>query len=371
MAGSVSGSSVRPARSVFRTLAWRAFYVLDGLLVVLFALAYANGYLPFDVLWWLELIAIGLPYLAAALVPAALVAALGRQWRLAGLHALLLLAFLLRTGALGRLLYHEAPHPDDLVVLTFNVPEELGDPESMAAVVGAVEPHVICLQEAAVVYYPATQTVTTKSHIEVVLDSLGYHAPQVEAEGPYYTPQPLLSRIPVGRVTSTQFQYQPDALDKTYVTRAELVWLGRPFVLYNIHLRSFGSRKPWNVTRRAATEPRLWRSFLRQYREAFQERAWEAQQIRAMLDREEHPVLVCGDFNSTPYNRAYHHLAAGRRDAFRKAGSGWGMTYHRRLPFARIDFLLASPAWAFVSAHTVPAHLSDHLPVAVRLRWRE
>jgi endonuclease/exonuclease/phosphatase (EEP) superfamily protein YafD len=142
-------------------------------------------------------------------------------------------------------------------------------------------------------------------------------------------------------------------------------------VVFNVHLQSFGERKPWRDPGASVLDPTFWISYLLQYRLAFEARAWETRQLRALMDRETVPVLLCGDFNSTPHSRVYRHLAAGRQDAFREAGTGWGMSYHRRLPLVRIDYVLASEEWEPVSARTVPAGLSDHLPVLVRLRWRD
>ncbi len=95
------------------------------------------------------------------------------------------------------------------------------------------------------------------------------------------------------------------------------------------------------------------------------------EQIRAMLAQETLPLIVSGDFNSTPHNWVYYGLADGLVDAFRVAGRGWGATYHADFPVARIDHVLVSRAWKVVQAHVSKAPYSDHLPLVVRLRWRE
>ena len=360
--------SRRPRRA--RTIAWAAFYLLDGLLVLLFALGYVNAYLPFDTLWWAELVAIGLPYLALLLAPAALVAALGRRWLLLGLHGTLLLLFGARLATPARLAPGPAPGPTDLTILTFNVPPGRVHPEGMRALLRDVDPEVVCLQEAGVAYYVSSPPfVRAQPYLQEVIDSTAYRSDRPQGRGDFYTPQPFFSRIPVDSVFKIVFRHEHDPKVITYVSRAELRWQGRPFVLYNLHLNSFGNEKPWHEE--ALLDPRLWRAYLHRYREAFRIRAWEVEQIQALLARETTPVVVCGDFNSTPFNRAYERLAAGRTDAFRAAGHGWGMTYHSRLPFARIDFVLVDPRWEVVSARGVPVHLSDHRPLVARLRWRE
>ena len=90
-----------------------------------------------------------------------------------------------------------------------------------------------------------------------------------------------------------------------------------------------------------------------------------------MMDRETLPILVCGDFNSTPHGWVYHHLAAGLTDVFGRIGRGWGNTYHTRRPFVRIDYVLVSPDWQPLVAEVLDADLSDHRPLLVRLRWQD
>src|SRR5690625_5969033 len=81
-----------------------------------------------------------------------------------------------------------------------------------------------------------------------------------------------------------------------------------------------------------------------------------------MIEAEDVPVIIAGDLNSTPNNLVYRRLADGRQDVFRRAGRGWGMTYHNRLPVVRIDFILVGPEWDVVDAYVPRVWLSDHRP---------
>ena len=154
-----------------------------------------------------------------------------------------------------------------------------------------------------------------------------------------------------------------------YFVRTRFRWQGRDAVLYNLHMRSFGSRKPWKDDV-ALLRPATLVSYLQQFRQAYMDRAWEAEQLHAMMREEELPMLVVGDFNSTPHSWVYRRMSDGMQDAFLTAGRGWGATYHTHLPVTRIDFILASPEWEVVSAHVPAVALSDHRPVVARLRWR-
>ena len=370
----------KPVRRFFRIVLLGA----DALLVVLFLVGYVARYVHPRHTWWAELVAVGLPYLSAGIVVAALAAAGARRWRLLGGHLVLVVLVAVRFA--GPLTVSEPePRPGDLTLMTFNVPRWGYDlqqkTQNLEALVARAQPDLISLQEAPVRYAPRrTRPREEAAYLEGLIDSMGYQVAAVA--GPSFrTELPVLSRFPLegqqnlvrrpGALLSAPVvdQELPRSLQ---IVRVLFEWQGREAVLYNLHLRSFGAKKPW---REAEREPPLswsfWEQYLRQYREAYQVRAWEVEQVRALIDKETRPVLVTGDFNSTPHSWVYRQLADGMQDAFHVAGSGWGATYHTRLPFARIDFVLASPEWEVVSAEVPDVWLSDHLPVLARLRWRD
>ena len=111
--------------------------------------------------------------------------------------------------------------------------------------------------------------------------------------------------------------------------------------------------------------------YFRQYRAAYRVRAREIDGIVTMIDKETLPVILCGDLNSTPNNRVYRTLSGRLRDAFAEAGEGWGMTYHARLPAVRIDYVFVSEEWEVAAARVQEANLSDHLPLLVKVRFRD
>lgn len=356
---------------------WFLFALLDGFLVALFVAGFAAWYVHSPTsLWWIELVATGLGYLAIPVAGAAIILAIGRRWIWFGAHILLLLLFLIRNEPHVRFLNHSEAEDDDLTFLSYNVPRWWGHDldtkaRGMKALVDEVQPDVIGLQEALIAFYPDEPNIRTTSYVSVLIDSLGYHTLKPRAEGATYTPQPVFSKIPLLEKTQTNLDVEPDDVLSTRVTRTVLSWQGRQFALYNLHMHSFGERKPWTEDAMSALDPRFWVSFARQYRTAFRIRASEVVRIREMIDKEELPVLICGDINSTPNNWVYAHLSRGMQDAFRQSGQGWGMTYHSRLPLVRIDYLFASPEWEIVSARVLDAELSDHLPLLVTLRWKE
>jgi endonuclease/exonuclease/phosphatase family metal-dependent hydrolase len=78
-----------------------------------------------------------------------------------------------------------------------------------------------------------------------------------------------------------------------------------------------------------------------------------------------YPVIVCGDFNETPYSYLYGRLSKRLMNSFEKAGKGFGFTF-RNLPyFIRIDNLFFDPDKIGLTHFETDrsANFSDHRPL--------
>ncbi|MGA7306599.1 MAG: endonuclease/exonuclease/phosphatase family protein, partial [Rhodothermales bacterium] len=219
---------------------------------------------------------------------------------------------------------------------------------------------------------------TREEKFRVLMDSLDYHTGTVPESSGQMLPawhDPVLVRIPIVDQRQIEFEYPADPLEEPLrFVRTELTWRGRKLVHYNIHLRTYGTSKPWRSLRgRPPFSPTTIVKYLGEIRAGFIRRAWEARKIRAMIERETSPVIVSGDFNCTSNNWAYRHLAVGLQDAWLTSGTGWGATYYSAFPIWRIDFILASRELEPVSVNVVPisADVSDHRAVTARIRWRD
>ncbi|HMB93270.1 MAG TPA: endonuclease/exonuclease/phosphatase family protein [Rhodothermales bacterium] len=356
---------------MIRRLSLSLLLLLDGLLLVLFVVGYASRYVPSRFFWWAEVVATGLPYLSMVLVVVTITVALMQRWRLLAVHVVLLVLALLRFASFGG---GAEPQPDDLVLLTFNTSkgggaqaEEQG--HAITKLVRIEDPDIVALQESSVEFHPTGRRIRPIVPIRALIDSLGYHiiGPDGEREA-VYTKQPVLAEVEL--VEQTQRLLHEDNMG-TGVVRTHFRWKGREAVHYNLHLHSFGYTKPWEDAGRNIYSFSFWKRYLLQYRDAYLDRAAEMRKVQAMLAEETLPVIVSGDFNSTPHNHAFYGIAQGLQDAFKVAGQGWGATYRADRPFARIDHVLASNEWEVVSAHVTKADHSDHRALIVRLRWAE
>ena len=350
--------------------------LLDAGLLILFLVGYLARYGHPSYAWWAELIAIALPFLSVLLIGATILVALARRWKLLAVHLVLIVLAALRFVSFES---GVEPAQGDLTLMTFNTSrgggaraEDLG--RAITALVRAEAPDLAAFQESYIQYHPTTPTVRPEPVLATLVDSLGYRTIGPDGgQHATYTPQPVLGRVELIEQTQAVRLLELNGTNRTTsrVVRTHFRWQGREAVHYNLHLHSFGSDKPWQDETYDPFSPGFWMSYLRQYRTAYFLRAKEIDQVRAMLEAEHLPLIVSGDFNSTPHNSAFYSLADGFQDAYGIAGRGWGATYHVDWPVARIDHVLVGPEWKVVSAHVAASTVSDHLPLVVRLRWRE
>ncbi len=353
----------------------RLALLLYALACVVFLAGYAARYIHPNAAWWLQLFGIVLPYSAILIVALSLPVFLSKRKRLKGIHAALLLLVLLRFPPWALV---GGGHPDGahLSLLTYNTPGVTTSPDrdvrlALGELADSLSPDIIALQEVFWRYAFGRKGITGRADLfNLVMEGAYADAPD-SLSSRIVTDQPVVARIPIQRVDLHQFAETEGEDDPLDILEVGSAWQGRPFTLYNIHLASYGPQKPWQEEEDRRLEPTVWRGYLRRYRRAILRRAWQAERVKELLAQAEGSYLVTGDFNTTPHNWSYRHIASGLRDAMHDAGSGTGLTYHRKRPIVRIDFVLASRDFRFSSARVVDGHSSDHLGVLVTVGWPE
>ena len=381
-------------RGLASRLGWALFAVVDLPVVVAVAVGLGAAVLPPRPFWWAQLAAVGLPYAAWVLVGLTGVPLAARRWTVVAVHVLLIGAVASRALPAGRFVGPD-PAPDDLVLMSFNVPqtgpsgEVLGD--SMVAFTARVRPDVLALQDSWVYRRDGEEATDVPAQVGALAARLPYEmkVPQDMILYPNRkhpgTGVPLFVRegVPFEVVEQEPVRVGPaDDESVSIALRSRFRWAGREAVLYNVHLRSFGEAKPWQDPAFDLRRPRSWLPYLRQYRAVYAGRRADVSDLAERIEAETLPVIVVGDFNSTADNWSYWRLrraglgggvvGPSRLDAFREGGGlTWGRTYRADRPVVRIDFVLADPAFEVTAAETFPVGFSDHRPVRVRLRWRD
>jgi endonuclease/exonuclease/phosphatase family metal-dependent hydrolase len=105
------------------------------------------------------------------------------------------------------------------------------------------------------------------------------------------------------------------------------------------------------------------KSILRRIRTAVIKRSEQADILRAHIEKCPYPVLICGDFNDTPYSYPYQTIRKDLKDSFTEKGEGFGNTYFSLFVKFRIDYILHSSEFKTYSFHTKEVKLSDHYPI--------
>lgn len=369
--------------AILRRTLWATGWSAVAVLVVVFLVGYTAPYLSPARFWWTNLFAVFLPALSLGVGLAGIGIAVWGATRHRWIHVVaassLLLLVTLRFGPRLTAWVPVGQTADEVRLMTFNVPPSFHQDGSTDAdlrtLIRREAPDVLAIQESHVRATAASPTKRVQSSPPIrplLSDSIGYVLPRglpqdVEVQ------QPVLGRIPLDSLSVHPLPPGGDVNPRFRYTRTRFTWKGRPVVLYNVHLHTVGKSRPWTMIGEMSL-PR-WRTFLRTYREGALRRAQQARFIRRQIERESVPVLVVGDFNSTPHQWAYRHLAKGLQSASRQRVRGWAVTFPAQRPLVQIDHVLASPAWKVTEAHVPPFQgsppVSDHRPLAVRLRWRD
>lgn len=177
----------------------------------------------------------------------------------------------------------------------------------------------------------------------------------------------LFSAFPIA---SPQTQYFPNRSNG--YQQADLRIGDRSIRVINAHLQTNAVTR---MTDKIASEGNLkekqtWldiRGVMGRFRRSARQRAVQSEEIAGLIAGSPHPVLLCGDFNDTPYSYTYHTLAKGLRDAFAAKGRGLGITYAGRIPALRIDYILADPRFRILDHRIEKKSFSDHRAVWSRL----
>ena len=362
---------------VASSTAWRAARGLGRALAVLGGLAGAGALattvaglaaraVPPSTLWWPQLAALVLP------VAAPVAGAVGGGWAVYAFRSrrawawAMAVAHLAAAGApLVRASERTARAGDGpgMRVLTLNAAySQRGRVDAIAARFSDFNPHVVGVQEVGIRPGKEPGTWSAQGAPLALLQNAEYELAALDgasetggllsADG-----TALFSRLPMSRSALSRLATTGDPQSGRY-TRTELTWEGQPVAVYNVHFRSFEAPRPWKGEA-------SWWAAARATREDFVAREAEARVLRRALDAEPLPFVVLGDFNATPDQWSYSHVAAGQIDAL---GPGyWRATYPDDRPLVRIDAVLASVEWSVRVADILPAGLSDHRAVTAEL----
>lgn len=216
-------------------------------------------------------------------------------------------------------------------IMTYNLDKHNNDLHGIVSTIKEAQPDVVALQEL----------------VPLMADEL---LKELEDEYPYHT---LSSDIPLaGQGLLSRYELvQNSAIPDYRYLSATVKFPKGKITIYNIHAPTLF--------------PQSWKKDWMRQREFINEILLQASKI-------EGPLLILGDFNTTPLSENYNIIRQEYYDAFEHSGSGFGFTFPARdkfgikipLPLVRIDYI-------FHSNHLVSNETrvlinnggSDHRPV--------
>ena len=156
------------------------------------------------------------------------------------------------------------------------------------------------------------------------------------------------------------------------ILRVDMDWQGRTVRVINVHLQSIRltytdlslryDDKPFK------TKPQR---IVDKMRKAFIRRAAQVSVLLEAIRTSPHPVLICGDFNDTPYSYTYWQLRRYLQNSHEQAGSGLGTTYIGKIKRTlRIDHQFADGRLRCHRLAVVDTmRRSAHLPLMGTYSW--
>ncbi|NQU05541.1 MAG: endonuclease/exonuclease/phosphatase family protein [Calditrichaeota bacterium] len=94
----------------------------------------------------------------------------------------------------------------------------------------------------------------------------------------------------------------------------------------------------------------------------------QARAIAHEIDRINGPLIVLGDFNTTPTDRIFRIICSQLTDTWVETGKSLGLTWHLEAPLFRIDYILYKNFQAAANGKLYTfRYSSDHLVYNVDL----
>jgi endonuclease/exonuclease/phosphatase family metal-dependent hydrolase len=134
--------------------------------------------------------------------------------------------------------------------------------------------------------------------------------------------------------------------------------------IYNVHLQSLGIIPRVSFLQDSDNE-----KLRKRVSKAFEKQQGQVEAILEHKQKTKHPVIICGDFNNTPFSFSYRKLKDGMQDAFRERGNGLGTTFKFEKFPMRIDYIFASEGLDVISFESMEKTFSDHYPVRATVGW--
>lgn len=366
-------------RNLFLWMLDTVLVVVSGILALLLLFMYLAPYIPPKASWIFSLLGLVAPVIYVIGIVLFLYWVIRWRWGYAGLMFVLLLIGMPRISLyykIDTLRHYGEPTYDRsaLKVMTYNIRMFYGDngkstADSLAAFVKRYDPDILCMEE---FHRVAASGERFDSLVGPDYRRVFYSRENEGSQGYCLSIYSKFRVLNSGRI---------DCINSVDTTRTAAIWADlriendtvRVFCnhLRSTHIKSDDGEYLMNgrFLTDTARHEKL-RSILSRLRYNSISRSLQVDTIARFIAATPHAKIVCGDFNDTPLSYTYRRMSQGLQDAFREKGSGFSHTYRGFYNTFRIDYILASEEFEFLSYEVPEAEFSDHHPVFVRLKCK-
>lgn len=132
--------------------------------------------------------------------------------------------------------------------------------------------------------------------------------------------------------------------------------------IYNTHLQSFFI-SPYIIAHKYNDY-----GYLSNLNSTISRQIEQAKLVKNHALKSTNKVIICGDFNATPYSQPYRILKKGLNDSYVSKGNGFGATYTRLHYPLRLDYFLSDKQIEILDHKNFDLNLSDHEPIYIKFK---
>ena len=224
------------------------------------------------------------------------------------------------------------------------------------------KPDIICMQE----YNTNERVGDIANHAQYFAEQYPYSFFSKDYQTPesaYYSGCIIYSKYKILQATRTAFFNQESIIAATLLKGDDTIRV------FTTHLASYRFKQN-DFEAIDNTTKSKW-GVLKKMKQAFVERAVQAEQVKAQLNASPYPSILTGDFNDVPNSYTYHTIAQGWQDAFIQRGVGIGATFMGLSPILRIDYILTDAHWQVKAWEQSDENLSDHQMIMADLQLKK
>ncbi len=241
---------------------------------------------------------------------------------------------------------------DSISVISYNVrsfkqpvhgDSKKNAPTEIKKLVDSINPDILVLQESA---YKEGVKIKGYPHI-----FLGYQKNVHKSLLAIYSKYPIINKGYIDFPNSINNAIYADLIIQLDTVR-----------IYNTHLQSFVF-SPHIIVNKYNDY-----SYLYNLNNTIAKQVEQARLIKNHADKSNNKVIICGDFNATPYSQPYRILKKELNDSYVSKGNGFGATYTRIYYPLRLDYFLSDNGIEVLSHKNFDLNLSDHEPIYIKFK---